>query len=272
MPQQIRSRRRLRLAAGLGAAALFVFHASSQATAERYDAGMNYRLHCEGCHQADGSGQAGYIPELSGQVSRFLGSEEGRAYLARVPGTAQSLLTDEERAEVLNWIVRTFDPDHLPAGFKPYTSAEVARWRYDALSHPGTVRARLVAQMGVASDAGSPATAASRTTSSTATTAPAPAGPPAAFAACAICHTVTPDGVPGIGPNLRGVIGRKAGSTPSFTYSPAMRDAGFEWTPERLDAFLTAPAAAVPGNYMSFSGIVDPADRQAMIDYLRTLR
>lgn len=264
--------RRWRVAAGLGATALFAFHASPQATAERYDAGMNYRLHCEGCHKADGSGQPGYIPELRGHVARFLGTDEGRAYLARVPGTAQSLLTDEERAEVLNWIVRTFDPDHLPAGFTPYTTAEVARWRYDALSQPSPVRARLVAQMGTAPDVGSPAATASRATSSPATAAPAPAGPPAAFAACAICHTVTADGVPGIGPNLHGVVGRKAGSTTSFAYSPAMRGVGFEWTSERLDAFLTAPATAVPGNYMSFPGLPEPAERQAVIEYLRGLR
>lgn len=243
---------------------------ASHAKAEHYQAQMNYRLHCEGCHKEDGSGQPGYIPALRGNVSRFLATAEGRAYLARVPGTAQSLLSDSERADVLNFVVRSFDADHLPSDFKPYRPEELARWRYDALSQPGLVRTRLIARMEPAqptSSSGSAARPMSANASST-----APSAVPEAFAVCAVCHTVTPDGTPGIGPNLHGVVGRKAGTGPNFSYSPAMRNAGFQWTRESLEEYLISPATKVPGNYMMFEGEADAARRKAIIDYLESIR
>jgi cytochrome c len=100
----------------------------------------------------------------------------------------------------------------------------------------------------------------------------APAEPPAAFAVCGACHTVSEDGNNGIGPNLRGVVGRQAGHRTGFSYSSAMAKSGITWTSADLDAFLTSPSAKVPGNMMSLEGVGDAADRQAIIDYLATLR
>lgn len=122
--------------------------APAEAPAPQYGAAMNYQLHCEGCHKADGSGQPGYIPALRDNVARFLAVPTGRAYLARVPGTSQSLLNDRERAEVLNWIVKTFDPQHLRADFAPYTEAELAHWRTDPISQASVERARVLALIG----------------------------------------------------------------------------------------------------------------------------
>jgi cytochrome c len=242
--------------------------AVSHAGIEHYDAAMNYRLHCEGCHKGDGSGQPGYIPTLRGNVARFLSTSEGRDYIARVPGTAQSLLTDSERAEVLNWIVRTFDRAHLPANFLPYTAAELARWRFDPISQPGIIRANLTAQFDrvgstAVGDSNSTGVAAGNST---------PTQQPNAFAVCAACHTVSPDGAPGIGPNLRGVLGRPAGTAPGFGYSPAMKAAAFNWTRESLDEYLASPAAMIPGNYMIYVGLPDATERKAIIDYLEALK
>jgi cytochrome c len=256
---------------------LLAVGSASQATAEHYGPAMNYRMNCEGCHQQDGSGQPGYIPALRGNVARFLALPEGRAYLARVPGTAQSLLTDAERAEVLTWIVQTFDPQHVPADFKPYQQAELAQWRYDALSQPSVVRASLVAQLdpprpvAVANAAPKAAVPMAHTNAGVAAAGKS-LEPPAAFAICGACHTVTPDGAPGIGPNLRGVVGRKTGASAGFTYSPAMSGAGFVWTKEALDDYLRAPGDKVPGNYMIFSGLPDAAERAEVIEYLESLR
>ncbi len=254
---------------------LSVLSSGSHAAGEHYDGAMNYRLHCEGCHQQDGSGQPGYIPELRGNVSRFLAIPEGRVYLARVPGTAQSLLSDTERAEVLNYIVRSFDGDHLPADFTPYHAEELARWRYDALSQPSVVRASLVAQLESSRSSSAAAPAKVRGTSATSPTTSGPAaasGPPASFAICAACHTVTSDGAPGIGPNLHGVVGRHAGTAAGFSYSPAMKDAKITWSRETLNEYLTSPGAKVPGNYMMFVGEPDPEQRKSIIDYLESLR
>ncbi|MBI4517216.1 MAG: FAD-dependent oxidoreductase [Deltaproteobacteria bacterium] len=102
-------------------------------------------------------------------------------------------------------------------------------------------------------------------------TAPAAtAGAPgeAAFEPCAVCHSVDESGKAGIGPNLHGVVGRKAASDPSFAYSEALRSRGITWTEKDLDAFLADPQAFIPGTQMPFTGLKDPADRAAVIRFL----
>lgn len=91
----------------------------------------------------------------------------------------------------------------------------------------------------------------------------------AAFAACATCHG-TAAGQRKMGPTLFGVVGRKAGTEGSP--SPAMAKSGLTWTPDKLDAFLASPRKVVPGNRMPYPGMNDPAKREAVIAYLKTLK
>jgi cytochrome c len=88
------------------------------------------------------------------------------------------------------------------------------------------------------------------------------------FLRCASCHDIGP-GPAKIGPNLAGVVGRKAGSLPGYEYSPAMKQAGFVWTEANLDRWLTRPSDLVPGTAMAFAGLPSAQDRQAVIAYLR---
>jgi cytochrome c len=83
---------------------------------------------------------------------------------------------------------------------------------------------------------------------------------------CAVCHSMAP-GPSKLGPPLKGVVGRKAGSLPGYSYSPAMQKAGFAWTPAQLDKFLASPAKIVPGTKMMLA-LPDAAMRQAVIGYL----
>jgi cytochrome c len=92
-----------------------------------------------------------------------------------------------------------------------------------------------------------------------------------AFGACRACHSVE-KGKIGIGPSLYGVVGRKAGSLPGFSYSKAMTASGITWDEAALDAFMAAPQAKVPGTRMPFGGLKDPVKRKAIIDYLKALR
>lgn len=94
---------------------------------------------------------------------------------------------------------------------------------------------------------------------------------PAAFAPCAVCHSVDP-GRNGIGPSLAAVAGRKAASLPGFNYSNALRASGLTWDAESLDKWLTSPQRAVPGTRMPFAGIPDAARRKEVVDYLLTLQ
>lgn len=100
---------------------------------------------------------------------------------------------------------------------------------------------------------------------------PAAGTPPQAFMQCVACHAVKP-GVNGVGPSLFGVVGRKAGTLPGYSYSDALKTWGKELTPEELDKWLTAPMKDVPGTKMVFPGMPDAAKRKEVIDYLATLK
>lgn len=89
------------------------------------------------------------------------------------------------------------------------------------------------------------------------------------FEACAACHSDKPDA---LGPNLNGVIGRKAGSRDDFRYSNAMMRAGFTWDAASLRDYLKDPQAKVKGNRMPFSGLADPKDAEDVVAYIETLK
>jgi cytochrome c len=92
------------------------------------------------------------------------------------------------------------------------------------------------------------------------------------FQRCAICHSDTKGAPAKIGPNLFGVVGRKAGTQPNFSYSAGMKSAGFVWTPDKLVSYVEHPQVVVPGNRMAFGGITRPADAQDLEAYLATLK
>lgn len=92
------------------------------------------------------------------------------------------------------------------------------------------------------------------------------------FARCQACHDATSE-QDRVGPHLLGVVGRAAGSAPSFLsrYSQAMKDAGgggLVWNEAALADYLRAPKAKVPGNKMAFAGLKDDADIANVIAYL----
>ncbi|MES1156168.1 MAG: cytochrome c family protein [Alphaproteobacteria bacterium] len=86
-----------------------------------------------------------------------------------------------------------------------------------------------------------------------------------AFAQCRACHALDGNRV---GPNLHGLFGRTAGTEPDFSYSDAVKNAGFAWDADHLDHWLTNPREFLPGNRMAFIGIHDEAQRRNLIAYL----
>lgn len=93
---------------------------------------------------------------------------------------------------------------------------------------------------------------------------------PAAFNQCAICHKVDKSGKHGIGPNLWGVYGEKAGKKAGYTFSPAMKSWGKKLDNASLNAFLENPRKSVPGTKMAFAGLKDPTKRKEIIAWLKT--
>lgn len=89
------------------------------------------------------------------------------------------------------------------------------------------------------------------------------------FMRCIACHAVTPSAGVKMGPNLAGVVGRKAGTAPNFKYSAAMKKANLKWDETTLDKWLTKPSTLVPGTSMAFAGVPNPAERAAVIAYMK---
>ena len=90
------------------------------------------------------------------------------------------------------------------------------------------------------------------------------------FITCKTCHAIEA-GVNKIGPSLHGVVGRKAGIIPGFTYSAANKGSGITWTEEKLFQYLENPQRIVPGTKMSFGGWpTDPQKRADVIAYLKS--
>ncbi len=85
---------------------------------------------------------------------------------------------------------------------------------------------------------------------------------------CAMCHTATKGGPAILGPNLFGVVGRKAGTVAGYNYSPAMKAAAWVWNEERLTAYLPGPRVLVPGTKMTYGGLHNPAQLDDLIAYL----
>lgn len=83
---------------------------------------------------------------------------------------------------------------------------------------------------------------------------------------CAMCHQVKGGTTPGVGPDLKGLVGRPAAST-GFAYSPALKKSGLKWDQKTLDTFLTAPGKLAPGTRMVVS-VPDAQQRSAIIAYL----
>lgn len=90
---------------------------------------VDWMLNCQGCHKPDASGVEGQVPDMNGFIAQFLSVKGGRDYLSQVPGVAFSALSDRDMAELLNWLLVKYDPEHLPKDFKPYDEKEVSKLR-----------------------------------------------------------------------------------------------------------------------------------------------
>jgi cytochrome c len=88
--------------------------------------------------------------------------------------------------------------------------------------------------------------------------------------ACRTCHTIK-DGDNRVGPHLHNIIGRKAGSLPTYRYSEAMQSADFVWDEDKLGRFIENPDAMVPGNGMTpYTGVRSAEDKAKIIAFLKS--
>ena len=110
------------------------------ADASAADARVDYLLFCAGCHRVDGSGVPPEVPSLRDTPGRIVALPAGREYLVRVPGAAQSGLSDGELAAVVNWVLAEFNAATLPQNFRPLKEREVSAARRNVLADPRRYR------------------------------------------------------------------------------------------------------------------------------------
>lgn len=87
--------------------------------------------------------------------------------------------------------------------------------------------------------------------------------------ACAACHSFDKGGATKQGPNLWGIVNTPKAAKAGFAYSDALLAKGGEWDYNALNNFLWKPKKYVTGTKMNFVGLKKPADRAAMIAWLR---
>ena len=85
---------------------------------------------------------------------------------------------------------------------------------------------------------------------------------------CTACHAVDSNK---IGPAHRGVVGRRIGSLPGYTYSEELARSRLRWTPQTLNAWLEDPEELVAGQRRGFQ-VDHPQERADLIAYLVTLK
>jgi cytochrome c len=92
------------------------------------------------------------------------------------------------------------------------------------------------------------------------------------FKRCAVCHTSDKGGGDGLGPNLFGVVGRKAATRPGFAYSAPLKKSGIVWDEATLAKWAAGPARVVPGTKMMFAGITSKKQQADVAAYLASLK
>lgn len=88
---------------------------------------------------------------------------------------------------------------------------------------------------------------------------------------CQTCHGGTGPADSPIGPDLRGVIGRKAGTGHSGLHSRVVPESGLVWDRQSLRRFIAAPQKEIPGTIMPVQ-VTDPKQLDELLDYLESLQ
>ncbi|SDR60836.1 cytochrome c [Rhizobiales bacterium GAS191] len=89
------------------------------------------------------------------------------------------------------------------------------------------------------------------------------------FGVCRACHQIGDKAKIAVGPVLNGVIGRKAGTYPGFSYSEANKNSGITWDEATFANYIKNPRAAVPGTKMIFIGLSDEQKIKDLIAFLK---
>lgn len=232
---------------------------------------------CAACHTVTKGGADGVGPNLFGVLGGKMFAHPGFGYSDAAKGKAKG---NWGYAEMSEWLA---DPAHFaPGTAMSYAGIHNTQTRADVVAYLRTladsplplptadeVKAASAAAAAPAATAAAPAAAAAPSIDSLFAGADAAKGQSVFEQQCASCHTVDKGGADGVGPNLFGVVGRKAFAAPGFAYSDAVKSkAGTPWTGDSMSDWLKDPAAYAPGTHMGYAGLHNDQTRADVIVYL----
>ena len=114
---------------------------SSAAIPEINHTVSNYLQSCGGCHGIQGRSAIGLVPQLRDRVGWFLCTPQGRDFIVQLPDVAFAGVSDQELADVLNFMMFDLGGASTPKDAKPYSAAEVKQLRENTPLRTG-LRAR----------------------------------------------------------------------------------------------------------------------------------
>ncbi len=77
------------------------------------------------------------------------------------------------------------------------------------------------------------------------------------FLKCKACHQIGEGAKNAVGPVLNGVVGRKAGTYPDYSYSDANKNSGFTWDEATLKEYLEESARQGSRHQDDFPGFAE---------------
>ena len=89
------------------------------------------------------------------------------------------------------------------------------------------------------------------------------------FGVCKACHQIGEKAKNSVGPELNGVIGRKAGSVAGYSYSKANKESGITWDEATFREYIKDPKAKVPGTKMIYAGLKDEKKTDDLVAFLK---
>ena len=89
------------------------------------------------------------------------------------------------------------------------------------------------------------------------------------FSKCRACHQIGETAKNSVGPELNGLIGRKAGTAPGYNYSEANKSSGLTWDEATFREYIQNPRGKIPGTKMIFPGLKKESEINDLIAYLK---
>jgi len=89
------------------------------------------------------------------------------------------------------------------------------------------------------------------------------------FKKCLPCHAVGEGAANKVGPQLNGLDGKKAGTTPDYSYSEANKNSGLVWSEAVFKEYIKNPMGQMQGTKMAFPGIKNETEIANLWAYLK---